>query len=47
MNEKNKVIRIAKDFSETPGGRSRARGPHSGQKFREDMLEPLFKKILS
>lgn len=35
-------IRIAKDFSKTPGARYRSDGLYSGQDFRERHLEPLF-----
>ena len=37
-----------KDFSITPGSRYRDEGKksHSGQEFREDFLEPNFKKII-
>jgi hypothetical protein len=33
-------IAIAKDFTDTPGGRYRTDGPFSGQEFREDLLVP-------
>lgn len=39
------IISIA-DFSITPGSRYREEGPFSGQEFREDILEPEFKKTL-
>ena len=35
-------INICKDFSETPNARYRAEGPHSGEEFREMLLEPRF-----
>lgn len=35
-----KKVSIAKDFSETPGGRSERDGPHNGRRFREKFLEP-------
>lgn len=43
----NRIINI-KDFSITPGSRYRDEGKksHSGQEFREDYLEPLFKEII-
>lgn len=43
----NLVINV-KDFSITPGSRYRDEGKksHSGQEFREDFLEPMFKKVL-
>ena len=37
-------IKIAKDFTETPGGRDREQGPFSGEEFREDILEKNFIK---
>ena len=36
------MLDIAKDFSPTPGGRYRAEGPHSGEKFRDTLLTPKF-----
>lgn len=36
------LIRIAYDFSETPGARYRVEGDYSGEEFREDILEPKF-----
>lgn len=36
------TIKIATDFSDTPGARVRSDGPFSGEEFREDMLMPLF-----
>lgn len=43
------IILNVKDFSKTPGSRARNEGAkaHSGEEFREDYLEPLFKKALS
>lgn len=42
-----RIINV-KDFSITPGSRYRDEGKksHSGQEFREDYLEPLFKEII-
>lgn len=37
------IIDIANDFSPTPGLRNRDSGPFSGEQFREERLEPLFK----
>ena len=36
-------IRIAKDFTDSPGGRSKYAGEFSGQEFRETFLEKHFK----
>jgi hypothetical protein len=35
-----RVVRIAEDFSRTPGGRYRSDGPYSGEEFRERFLLP-------
>lgn len=35
-------INIAKDFTETPGGRKKESGDFSGEEFREKFLEPHF-----
>ena len=37
------TINIAKDFSNTPGARYKKFGPFSGEEFRENFLENLFK----
>ncbi len=39
MAEQN-CIKVARDFSECPGGRLRDNGPFSGQEFRDDYLIP-------
>lgn len=36
------IIKIATDFSPTPGARYRTDGPFSGEQFREEKLLPLF-----
>lgn len=38
-----KSIKIANDFTDFVGHRFRTDGPKSGQEFREDFLEPLFR----
>lgn len=37
-------IKIAKDFSDSPGGRYINEGPHSGEQFRDEILVPKFLK---
>lgn len=39
-------INICQDFSETPGARYRSEGNFSGEAFRDDVLEPLYKKAV-
>jgi hypothetical protein len=39
-------IKISKDFSQTPGPRSRDEGDFSGQEFLEDLLLPKFEEIV-
>lgn len=41
------TIIIAKDFSDTVGGRYRAEGDYSGEQFREELLEPKVKEAIS
>ncbi len=36
------TIKIATNFSDTPGARFRSDGPFSGEEFREKILRPLF-----
>lgn len=36
------IIRIATDFTETPGARYRSEGDFSGEEFRDSILEPKF-----
>ena len=36
------IVSISKDFSITPGSRYRVEGDHSGEEFRETILEPKF-----
>lgn len=38
------LIRISKDFSETPGARYKNEGPFSGQEFREDVLRGKYEE---
>ncbi len=35
-------IKISDDFSNTPGGRFIEEGPNSGEKFRNEILEPKY-----
>lgn len=37
-----RIIRIAKDFSETPGPRARDEGDFSGDEFLQDILRPAY-----
>ena len=39
-------IKIAVDFSRTPGPRRRKEGKHSGEQFREEILAPAVKAAL-
>ena len=36
------TINIAKEYTRVPGPRYKAQGPHSGEKFREEILVPAF-----
>ena len=40
----NKIIYIAKDYSETPAGRYKTDGNFSGERFREEFLYPALKE---
>ena len=40
------IIRVAKDFSETPGPREREEGEHSGEQFLEELLRPAFMRAV-
>lgn len=35
-------IKIARDYTRTPGFRRRSQGDYSGEEFREDYLQPAF-----
>lgn len=39
-------IMVSKDFSETPGPRSRDEGEYSGDEFLDSLLEPRFRQAL-
>lgn len=41
---RSKVIKIADEFSKTPGARYRSDGKYSGEEFREKFLEPFFEE---
>jgi len=36
------VVKISKDFSNTPGARYESEGPDSGEKFRKEILIPRY-----
>ncbi|MCL2912807.1 STAS-like domain-containing protein [Shewanella corallii] len=38
-------INIGKDFSDTPAGRFRSDGKHSGEAFRDDLLEKRLSEV--
>lgn len=38
------TIKVARSFSREPAGRFRTDGPHSGERFRDDVLVPALKK---
>ena len=40
------TIYVAKDYTETPGGRTRDDGDYSGEDFRERFLEPNYLKAV-
>lgn len=40
-------LRVADDFTRTPGPRFRSEGKFSGEQFREEVLEPLFSRALA
>jgi len=44
--QKHLHLKIAKDFTETPGPRFRIQGPYSGEAFREEVLNPRFKEAI-
>lgn len=48
MNTLDQNVRVVsvRDFSATPGPRYREKGSYSGEEFREEFLEPEFKKAL-
>lgn len=39
-------IKISKDFSDTPGPRYIKDGEYSGEAFRKELLEPLFREAI-
>ena len=40
------TIKIAEDYTKTPGGRYIIEGPFSGEDFREKLLEPKFEEAI-
>ena len=38
-----KIVNIAKDYTMTPGGRTRSEGEYSGEEFREKILYPAYR----
>ena len=42
LDVQNITINIAKDFTDSPGGRYRSDGSHSGEEFLEDLLRPRY-----
>lgn len=40
---KDKLIVVSKDYSSFPHGRYKSDGPYSGERFREELLEPAIK----
>ena len=42
-----KILKIATEFSDTPGPRYKTEGPYSGEMFREDVLYPQFQEIVA
>lgn len=39
-------INIAKDYTDTPGGRFKAEGPYSGEDFRKEKLIPAMEQAI-
>jgi hypothetical protein len=40
-------LSVAREFTDTPGPRSREEGEHSGQEFLETLLKPKFQQAIS
>jgi hypothetical protein len=40
-------LSVAKEFTDTPGPRSREEGEHSGQEFLDTLLKPKFQQAIS
>jgi hypothetical protein len=40
MSNKTRTIDVAREYSDTPGGRYRDDGPYSGEEFRDKILIP-------
>ncbi len=46
MTENKRItIKIAREFTECPGGRYRKNGPYSGEEFRDDHLIPKINEL--
>lgn len=43
-HRRTSTIKVVRDFTATPGGRTRDDGPHSGEEFREEVLLPRLKQ---
>ena len=41
------VVKIAQDFSDTPGGRYITEGEYSGEAFRDEILIPKYKEAMN
>lgn len=44
VSPQNRVLSVAQDFSQFPAGRVAADGPHSGERFRVELLLPALRE---